>query len=133
MPTMPVNAAGCLIEPPVSLPKEPIHNLAATAAADPPEEPPGVKFLSSDLRFHGLITAPFELFKLADPIANSSMLVLPIMIPPLAKRLVVTVDSYSGLNPRNILEHAADSTPLVQYKSFTPMGMPSRIFSSFLS
>ena len=43
---MPVKDAGCLIEPPVSVPVAPKHKSAATAAADPPEDPPGAKGLS---------------------------------------------------------------------------------------
>ena len=34
--------AGCRMEPPVSEPSEPLHRSAATAAAEPPEEPPGI-------------------------------------------------------------------------------------------
>jgi len=40
---MPQNAAGWRIEPPVSEPSAAIHSSAATAAADPPEEPPGTQ------------------------------------------------------------------------------------------
>ena len=40
-PTTPLNAAGWRILPPVSLPKETGTSPAATAAAEPPEEPPG--------------------------------------------------------------------------------------------
>ena len=44
---MPVKDAGCLIEPPVSVPIVAGVNLAASADDDPPDEPPGTKF--SDL------------------------------------------------------------------------------------
>ena len=40
-PTTPQNDAGCLTLPPVSLPNDTTHCLAETAAAEPPEEPPG--------------------------------------------------------------------------------------------
>jgi hypothetical protein len=56
MPTVPVNAAGCLMEPPVSVPVAPRHRLAATAVAEPPEEPPGVSGVFDPLRRHGEIT-----------------------------------------------------------------------------
>ena len=46
IPTIPVNAAGCLIDPPVSVPVAAKHKSAATAAADPPDEPPGVNPVS---------------------------------------------------------------------------------------
>ena len=41
---MPVNDAGCLIDPPVSVPIVTGVKLAASAADDPPDEPPGTKF-----------------------------------------------------------------------------------------
>src|SRR4029453_7023241 len=40
MPTMPVKAAGWRMEPPVSVAVAPRHRPAATAPAEPPEEPP---------------------------------------------------------------------------------------------
>ena len=44
----------------------------ATAAAEPPEEPPGTR-----PRSQGLRTGPYAEFSLDEPIANSSMFVLP--------------------------------------------------------
>src|SRR5829696_8360728 len=44
MPTVPVKAAGWRIEPPVSVAVAPRQSRAATAAADPPEEPPGTRW-----------------------------------------------------------------------------------------
>ena len=41
MPTVPVKAAGWRIEPPVSVAVAPAQRSAATAAAEPPDEPPG--------------------------------------------------------------------------------------------
>ena len=43
-PTTPQNEAGCLIDPPVSEPSAILHKPSATAAAEPPEEPPGTLF-----------------------------------------------------------------------------------------
>ena len=40
-PTTPQKLAGCLIDPPVSEPSAARAPPIATAAADPPEEPPG--------------------------------------------------------------------------------------------
>src|SRR5262245_2408940 len=45
-PTTPVSAAGCLIDPPVSLPREAAVISAATATALPPDDPPGVRSTS---------------------------------------------------------------------------------------
>ena len=58
MPTVPVKAAGCRIEPPVSVPVAPRHRLAATAAAEPPEEPPVTSGVLEPLRRQGEITGP---------------------------------------------------------------------------
>src|SRR5258707_58753 len=50
---MPVNAAGCRIEPPVSVPVAPSARCAATAAADPPDEPPGTSGVFEPFRRRG--------------------------------------------------------------------------------
>jgi hypothetical protein len=43
MPVMPVKLAGWRIEPPVSVPVAAGSRRAATAAAEPPDEPPGTR------------------------------------------------------------------------------------------
>ena len=58
MPTVPVKAAGWRIEPPVSVAVAPRQSRAATAAAEPPEEPPGTIFASEPLRRQGETTGP---------------------------------------------------------------------------
>ena len=50
---MPVKEAGCLIEPPVSVPIVAGVKLAASADADPPDDPPGTVSLAI-----GFITFP---------------------------------------------------------------------------
>jgi hypothetical protein len=50
---MPQNAAGIRIEPTRSEPKSRNVSAALTAAALPPDDPPGVNF-----RFHGLFVRP---------------------------------------------------------------------------
>ena len=72
MPTTPHSAAGCRIEPPVSVPIPSGAWNAATAAAEPPLEPPGTRS-----RSHGLAVGPNAECSVDEPIANSSMLVLP--------------------------------------------------------
>ena len=59
---------------------------AATAAADPPLEPPGVRSVA-----HGLRVGPNAEFSVDDPIANSSQLVLPTMTAPAAMSRSTTV------------------------------------------
>src|SRR5262249_29128000 len=88
---MPQNAAGWRIEPPVSVPVANGTMPAATAAAEPPDEPPGTRDAS-----HGLRAGPKKLFSFDEPIANSSMFVLPIDTAPASARRSTTVASYGG-------------------------------------
>src|SRR5687767_12024711 len=93
MPTVPVSAAGWRMEPPVSVAVAARHRLAATAADDPPDEPPGTSFVSDPLRRQGDTTGPNALVSLDEPMANSSLLSLPSMTAPAFQRLPPTVDS----------------------------------------
>ena len=72
IPVTPQNAAGWRMEPPVSDPMAYQLERAATAAAAPPEEPPGTRSRSQGLR-----TGPRKEVSLVDPMANSSMFSLP--------------------------------------------------------
>ena len=78
-PTTPHRAAGWRTEPPVSVPSAHTASLAATAAAEPPEDPPGTVS-----RFHGLRTGPKAEFSFEEPIANSSQFVFPTSTDPAA-------------------------------------------------
>ena len=71
-PTTPQSAAGWRMEPPVSEPSESATSPAATAAAEPPEEPPGTRSVSQGLLVRWKAELSVEL-----PKANSSMLALP--------------------------------------------------------
>ena len=61
---------------------------AATAAADPPLDPPGVRSSA-----HGLWVGANAEFSVDDPIANSSQLVLPMITAPADSSRVTTVAS----------------------------------------
>src|SRR5687767_8471878 len=87
-PTHPHNAAGWRIEPPVSEPRLAMHSSAVTAAAEPPDEPPGMRDVSQGLR----VVTKAE-FSVELPIANSSMFRRPKMIAPAAFSFSVTVAS----------------------------------------
>src|SRR5919197_1729326 len=91
IPTQPTSAAGWRMDPPVSVPNVPATSLAATAAALPPEDPPGVRD-----RSHGFIVGPKALFSVDEPIANSSMFSLPMITAPARFSLRTTVASYGG-------------------------------------
>ena len=58
MPTVPVSAAGWRIEPPVSVAVAPAQRRAATAAAEPPDEPPGTRSLLEPFARQGFTTGP---------------------------------------------------------------------------
>src|SRR6186997_2555321 len=98
---MPQSAAGWRIEPPVSDPSASGTTPAATAAADPPLDPPGIRS-----RFQGLRTGPNAEFSFDEPIANSSQLVLPTMTAPAASRRATAVASNGGTNASSIREAA---------------------------
>src|SRR5581483_4335630 len=98
-PTTPQNAAGCRTDPPVSDPSAIGTTPAATAAADPPDEPPGTRVQST-----GFNVGPNALCSVDDPIANSSMFVLQAMTAPAARSRVTTVASYGLTYPSRMRE-----------------------------
>src|ERR1700680_4793364 len=108
MPTTPQNEAGSRIEPPVSVPSDPRHSSAATAAADPPDDPPATRSTLCGLR-----VAPKAEFSVDEPIANSSMLALPTKTAPLARSRAITVASYGGTKFSRIFEAQVVRTPRV--------------------
>jgi hypothetical protein len=120
MPTTPHSAAGWRIEPPVSEPSPSGANPAATAAADPPLEPPGTRAVSCGLR-----VAPNAEFSVELPIANSSRLVLPIGIPPAATTRRTTVASYGGFHPSRMRDEHVVGIPRVHRLSFSATGTPA--------
>ena len=74
-PTVPQKAEGSLTEPPVSVPTAALAMPAATAAAEPPLEPPGTRS-----RSHGLRVVWKADDSVVEPMANSSRFVLPTTI-----------------------------------------------------
>src|SRR6202000_148650 len=124
MPTVAVNAAGWRIEPPVAVAGAPMHNSAAPADAEPPDEPPGTGFVSAPRRHPGLTTRPHHECSFDEPIANSSLLSLPSITAPSRQSCAVTVDSYGGTKLPRIFELAVVRTSLVANRSLIPSGMP---------
>src|SRR4051794_27053722 len=93
-PTKPVNDAGMRMEPP---PSDAVPNgmiPAATAADEPPLEPPGVR-----AKFHGLRVTPNALVLVKLSVPNSGDAVLPTGTAP-APRNRATVTSSWGSGPR---------------------------------
>src|SRR4051795_1610211 len=94
------------MDPPVSVPTAAGASKAATAAADPPPEPPGIRS-----RSQGLWVGPYAEFSVDEPIANSSMLALPRITTSAARSRVTTVESYGGRQPSRIFDPHVVGTP----------------------
>src|SRR5688572_32575655 len=105
------------MEPPVSEPMEPQHMPAASAAALPPELPPGMRSVS-----HGLRVARNALFSVELPIANSSRLVFPMITAPAASSRRITVASYGARKFSSIFDEQVVVPHEVQRLSFTATG-----------
>ena len=86
--TVPVSAPGWRMEPPVSLPSVNTAMPAETAAALPPDDPPGTRS-----RSHGLCVGPNAEFSVEEPNANSSMLHLPTGTAPASSMRRTAVQS----------------------------------------
>src|SRR5215207_8353927 len=99
---------------------------AATAADEPPEDPPGASAaFPPSLRRQGEITGPYALVSFDEPMANSSMFNLPSIPAPALRRLAVTVLSYGGRKSLRMRLPAVVSTPLVANRSLIPSGIPA--------
>ena len=119
-PTTPHSEPGWRIEPPVSEPSETGARPAATATAEPPLDPPGMRSSA-----HGLRVTPSAEFSVDEPIANSSQLVLPRTIAPAASRRSTAVAVKGGTKRSRIREAAVVGTSRVQMLSFTATGTPN--------
>ena len=92
---MPVNEAGCLIEPPVSAPIVAGVKSAAIAAEDPQ-----MNRLELSLSPTGFITLP-KLVSFDEPMRTHPLICL--IKAPLSHKFFVTVDSYDGTKLFKIL------------------------------
>src|SRR5919107_2795490 len=93
-PTRPVHAAGMRIDPPPSLAPATGTMPAATAAAAPPEDPPGVR-----LRFHGLRVGPNSADSVTPLDPNSGVLVLPKTTTPASSQRCTIVLVCAAFRP----------------------------------
>src|SRR5262245_18716582 len=114
--------AGPRTEPPESVPVAIVARPAATAAAEPPLEPPVVQS-----GFHGLRVTPFSwLWVTPPPTANSGVAVLPSNTAPCARRRSTTIAS-CGQGPFG--STASDpfkvGQPLTSVTSLIATGTPS--------
>src|SRR2546428_7281792 len=93
---------------------------AATATADPPLDPPGMRSGAQGFR-----AGPNAEFSVDDPIANSSQFVLPTMTAPAASSLATAVASNGGTNDSRIRDDAVVRTPRGQRTSLIGTGTPA--------
>src|SRR6201996_7232393 len=109
------------IEPPPSVPSASGANRAASAADEPPDEPPGVLVLSHGLRVmpvSGLSVEPFQ--------PNSGVVVLPRRTAPASlSRATTGASSVHGPFGSTVSEPRRVAQPLVISRSLTPTGTPS--------
>ena len=105
----------------MSVPSAKRTSPAATATADPPDEPPGTRSAHQ-----GFFTAPKAEFSFELPIANSSRFVLPTMTAPCASSRSTTVAEYAGTYPSRIREPAVVGTFFVPMMSLHAHGIPVR-------
>src|SRR5262245_49249365 len=91
MPTTPQNVAGLRIDPDVSPPVATVSSPAASAAADPLLEPPGVRD-----KFHGFAASGNAPPSPALPNENSGSFIFPTGTAPACFSFVTTVASKSG-------------------------------------
>jgi hypothetical protein len=120
-PTMPHQPAGSRTEPPVSVPMAIGARPAATATAEPLDEPPGVRWTA---RSHGFRGVPMWVLVPQLPIANSTVWVLPSTIIPAAiarsARVAVTGETRSA----QTFEPPVVTRPSRSTRSLSAMGTP---------
>ncbi len=111
-PTMPQRAAGTRTEARVSVAMAPRLMPVATAMADPPLEPPGLRVLSQGLRLCGVVT----------PSANSCVWVLPVMMAPAVLSARMLLASLVSTRSTSTGELAVLGMPATASRSLTAIG-----------
>src|SRR6185312_5259970 len=118
---MPVKAAGMRIEPPPSLPVAIGPHPVATATADPPDEPPGVR-----RGFHGLRVTPESGLSVTAFQAKSGMVVRAYRIAPASRNRATCGASSSVAGKRSsALLPAVSGCPATAWLSLMATGIPS--------
>ena len=88
-PTSPQKEAGMRTEPPMSVPSAMLTQPEATAAPEPPEEPPGVR-----AGFQGLRVMPHSGLCVKPAKANSGVVVLPTTMAPASRKRCTMMASW---------------------------------------
>src|SRR5262245_39937477 len=118
-PTRPQKLAGMRIEPAPSEPSASGASPAATAAAPPPVDPPGVR-----VRSQGFRDSPNNGLSVEPRHANSGRLVRPMKIAPAARRPATAGASSVGTNSVIRREPYVVRSPDVQRLSLIEIGTP---------
>ena len=128
-PAMPQQAAGTRTEPPVSEPSATSASPAATAVAEPLEDPPGMSPGSS-----GFTGVPNHGLEPIGSMASSWRFVLPTNRAPAARRPARQAASAEAASAvRSTARHpAVVGTPSMSMRSFTATRGPSPEVSSFV-
>ena len=107
------------IEPPPSEPCASRIIPDATAAAAPPDEPPGVREWS-----HGLRQAPFSSDSVTAVTPNSGVFVLPTITKPASRMRRTEAGSRCGTYSANAREEKVVRIPAVSVRSLIAIGTP---------
>ena len=95
------------------------HRPAASAAAAPPLDPPGVRVVS-----HGLRHAPFSSDSVTATVPNSGVFVLPMIVKPAERSLRTTEASATGTFSAKALHEYVVRRPAVSVRSLIGSGTP---------
>src|SRR5712671_6689244 len=122
-PGIPQNDDGMRTEPAPSVPTASGPIPDATAAAAPPDDPPGVILV-----FHGLTVTPVSVLSVVPLMPNSGVVVLPSSTAPDSRRRAVTGASTShACFGSMVREPRSVGQPRVRIRSLIDTGMPSRM------
>ena len=120
-PTNPHIDAGMRTDPPPSVVVASGANPAASAAAEPPLEPPGERS-----GFHGLRLAPNTLLSVNAVQPNAGVFVLPTTIAPAArKRATIVASTVAGAASENNGVPKVVGSPATSCRSLTRSGSPA--------
>ena len=108
------------IEPPPSLAVANVRMLPATAAADPPDEPPGVRSSCQ-----GFLVVPWRIVRVTLTPPNSDAVVCPASTAPPRSRMRCTiVEVEVAMRSANGTEAIVNGQPATVSSSLTPIGTP---------
>ena len=116
---MPQQCDGMRTEPPMSVPSSNDVKPAATAAAGPPDEPPGMRVTS-----HGLFVVPKSSLKLCTSPDQRGRFVLPNTMAPASRRRATAGASAAGTWSVSSTAPPVERMPAVSMASLIVIGSP---------